>query len=159
MNVDHDELSIEERYVDLKEISRSARFAVFRARRVARGGGVVIKQAISVSPALRSAERLHHEYEIIRTLGASAASKPLDFITVKNRPALVMEDAGARNLAEILNHRPLAIDRFLELAIGMTLAVDAIHQRSVIHRASARTTSWSTRSTRGLLSSTSRQPP
>ena len=134
MNVDLDELSIEERYAALKEISRSARFAVFRARRVGRGDVVVIKQAISVSPELRSAERLRHEYEILRTLGVSAASKPLDFITLKNRPSLVVEDAGARNLAEILNHRPLAIDRFLTLAIGIALAVDAIHQRSVIHR-------------------------
>src|SRR6185295_19344064 len=78
-----------------REIYSGARFSVLRARRVG-GAGVVIKRARPGRPELRSAERLRHEYEILRFLDAPGTARALDFTTFEGDPALVLEDAGAR---------------------------------------------------------------
>ena len=57
-------------YGTLREVHVAARFSVFRARR-ADGTDVVIKQDRSGRPELGGLERLHHEYEILRTLEAA----------------------------------------------------------------------------------------
>ncbi|HEY8209484.1 MAG TPA: AAA family ATPase [Myxococcaceae bacterium] len=116
-----------------REIYSGARFSVLRARRTG-GVGVIIKRAHPGRPELRSAERLRHEYEILRFLDAPGTARALDLTTFEGDAALVLEDAGARNLADRLNGRPLDVDAFLELAVPMAEMVREVHERRVIHR-------------------------
>src|SRR5262245_29676549 len=115
-------------------IHTGARFSVMRARR-SDGARVIIKQVLpGRPPELRSAERLRHEYELLDRLQLPSVSRPLDFTTVDGKPSLVIEDAGAHSLSRFLSGRPLAIDKFLELAILMAQSVGQIHAHNVIHR-------------------------
>ena len=120
-------------YGTLCEVHAGARFSVFRARR-ADGTNVIIKQDRSGRPELGGAERLYHEYEILRALEAPGTPRPLELTTIKGDPSLVLEDVGTRNLAETMSGRPLATEPFLELASKMAEIVRAIHARTVLHR-------------------------
>jgi PAS domain S-box-containing protein len=117
----------------LSKIFGGARFAVFRARSDD-GLQVVIKQAMPGPPDRRSGERLRHEYNLLRRLDAPGVSRPLELITVDGCPALVFEDAGPRNLAELIGGRPLAVPLFFDLAIAIAEGLRVIHSRNVIHR-------------------------
>lgn len=119
--------------VDKYFIYRGARFSVQRARR-AGGVEVIIKQPCSERPELHSDERLRHEYEILRSLSIRGVSRPLDFTTIDGKPALVLEDAGQRSLAQVQNRHPLPIERFFALAIRMAEIVGALHAHSTLHR-------------------------
>jgi serine/threonine protein kinase len=120
-------------YEQSERICTGARFSVVRARR-AHGVGVVIKRPHGNRPELRSAERLRHECEVLTMLAFPGALRALDFATIDGQPALVLQDAGRRNLGDLIGGRPLGIDDFLTLAVRMAEIVREVHERSVIHQ-------------------------
>ncbi len=122
-----------ERYQSARRVHAGVRFEVFRARR-ASGGDVIIKQPHAGVDELGNAERLRHEYEMLRGLEVPGAPRALGFTKLDGSRALVLEDAGSRNLDEIIDSRPLEVDTFLELATSMVEVVRQVHARHVIHR-------------------------
>lgn len=48
--------------------------------------------------------------------------------------AMVLEDAGPRNLADLLGERPLEVGPFFDLAVAMAEVVGAVHHRNILHR-------------------------
>ena len=77
-------------------------------------------------------DRLKREYETGKMLDVGAIVRPLALETYDGALVLVMEDSGAEPLDRLLG-APMAIGRFLELAIRIAGAVSDIHQRGVVH--------------------------
>ncbi|MDC0718881.1 AAA family ATPase [Nannocystis bainbridge] len=114
-------------------LRESSGACIYRAVRVEDDRAVVIK---TVDPRLcpaRELERLRAEYELGRALDLAVTVKPIALDTYRGLPALVLEHFDGVFLEQLLTTEPLAIERFLTLAIAIAGAVEALHRRDVVH--------------------------
>jgi PAS domain S-box-containing protein len=116
------------------QISLGERFVVYRSARREDGRSVVLKMNRPDRRDPRDEELLRHEWETLGRLRfrGVAAARRLD--EGPQGPVLVLEDAGQRNLADILARGPIDTARFLDLAIDMAAALAEVHRRGVLHR-------------------------
>jgi predicted ATPase/signal transduction histidine kinase len=118
----------------LSEVHRGRRFVVRRARRGRDGSAVVVKGVRPDGPDLaEAASRLEREYQLLGGLHLSGVVHPIGLETEQGWPVLLLEDAGARSLAQWLRGRPLPIARFLDVARELTAALAGLHAAGVIH--------------------------
>ena len=115
-------------------LSTGERFEVSRASNAAERGSVVLKTVRSDRRAPRSEELLRHEWNVLRGLDIAGVARPLRLEHGESGPILVLEDAGPRNLRDLLDGRPLDTPRFLELAISMAETLGEVHRHGLIHR-------------------------
>ncbi|MCY1059739.1 AAA family ATPase [Nannocystis sp. SCPEA4] len=120
-------------YTITKSLSHGGRAVVYRAIRNADGCPVVIKVLDPRRRRPQDLEQLKHEYEIGTRLASPAVVKPLALETYEGMPALVLEDFGGEALDALLG-TPMAVERFLSLAIGIARAVADVHRQDVVHR-------------------------
>jgi predicted ATPase/signal transduction histidine kinase/serine/threonine protein kinase len=111
---------------------RGGESTLYRGISSADGQPVLIKVPQSHHP--RELTRLKHEFDLARLLDLSVIVRPLALDTFQGQPALVLEDFEGESLAAQLD-QPMPIERFLPLAIKLTAALAAVHQRGVIHKA------------------------
>ncbi|WP_257458561.1 GAF domain-containing sensor histidine kinase [Archangium lipolyticum] len=98
---------------------------------------LVLKRARHGPLAPSSTAMLHHELELLRELerlGTPGVVRALSLEDTAGMPALVLEDAGPRDLRDWSKHHPFEPDTFLELAIQLTEILGHIHRHDVIHR-------------------------
>src|SRR5271154_2263729 len=103
----------------------------FRLSRNAKAGGscpvLVLTSAVD-QPAPSSSARLGHAYELRGELDPRWGGRPLELIHDHGKPALLIEDHGGEVLARLLGE-PWELDLFLRVAIGVTAALERLHQR------------------------------
>src|SRR5271165_1730348 len=88
---------------------------------------------VSEYPALRSLERLEHEYGLRAELDSDWAARPLTLAHHEGRTMLILEDSGGEPLDRLLG-RPMDLTRFLRFAVGLAAALGKLHQRGLIHK-------------------------
>jgi serine/threonine protein kinase len=90
-----------------------------------------------VSPALERATasigKFEHAYALRVELDSSWAARPLEFVNLGGRPALVIEDPGGEFLDKLIGST-MVIPDLLRLAIGLAKALGCLHARGLIHR-------------------------
>jgi serine/threonine protein kinase len=91
----------------------------------------VVLAAERLTPA--NLDRLAHEYGLKDELDSAWAVRPLELVRERGRSLLVLEDPGGEPLDRLLG-RPMAVERFLRLAIGVATALAQFHQRGLIHK-------------------------
>jgi len=84
-------------------------------------------------PAPATLDRLAHEYALKDELDEAFAVRPLALEHDRGRTLLVLEDPGGEPLERLLG-APLAMERFLPLAIGVANVLGNAHQRGLIHK-------------------------
>ena len=84
-------------------------------------------------PARAILDRLAHEYELRDELDRAWAVRPLQLIREAGRTMLVLDDPGGESLDGYLG-RPMDVDQFLRLAIGLASALHGLHKRGLIHK-------------------------
>src|SRR5215468_4966113 len=94
---------------------------------------VLIVLPAAEHPSRSSLDRLAHEYELKDELDGSWAVRPLELVRDTSRTMLVLDDAGGEPLDRLLG-APMEVERFLRLAIGITVAVGKLHQRGLVHK-------------------------
>jgi serine/threonine protein kinase len=70
-------------------------------------------------------------------LDAAWAAKPLALTRHEGRTILVLEDPGGEPLDRVLDRgqgQPLALTRFLHIAIGLATALGQVHRHGLIHK-------------------------
>lgn len=105
---------------------------LFRGVRGRDGAPVVVRFLSGDSQVSRAAERLRHEFEILRGLGASWVPKPYALGRQEGRLLLVLEGFEGELLSR-LPDRPVEPGRFLDLAVALTAAVGDLHRQGVAH--------------------------
>ena len=98
-----------------------------------RRDGVLVVLPASEQPTPATLDRLAHEYSFKDELDSAWAVRPLEFLRDRGRTVLVLEDPGGELLSGLLG-MPMAVERFLRLAVGMAAAVGKVHQRGLIHK-------------------------
>src|ERR1700738_2549781 len=79
-------------------------------------------------PTPGSLNRLTHEYGLKGDLDDAWAVAPRELIRARGRPMLVLTDPGGEPLHRLLGP-PMELERFLRLAIALSAALGALHQR------------------------------
>lgn len=105
---------------------------VYRAISKADKRSVVIKLARESSSEVHAAAQ--QELEIIRKLDGLVCVRAIELTYFEDRPALVMELFPGIGVDEWLAGQPLALDRFLRIAVAVAGALAGVHERGVIHR-------------------------
>jgi PAS domain S-box-containing protein len=77
--------------------------------------------------------RLTHEYGLRNELDGRSLVRPLALMREHGRVVLLLEDPGGEPLDRLLD-RPLGTERFLHLAIELTVALGQVHLRGLIHK-------------------------
>jgi len=101
-----------------------------------RGSGIGLAPILLVAAEERSpgcVERLEHEYALKSELDADWAARPVALTHDNGRMTLVLEDPGGTPLDRLLG-RPMEVERFLRLAIGIAVALGKLHQRGLVHK-------------------------
>lgn len=103
-----------------------------------RGPDGTPRAVLAVGPAAEqplpsTLARLAHEYDLRDELDGSWAVRPVELVREHGRTVLLLEDPGGEPLADLLGV-PMAVGRFLRLAVSITAALDQLHQRGLIHR-------------------------
>jgi predicted ATPase/signal transduction histidine kinase/ActR/RegA family two-component response regulator len=83
--------------------------------------------------APRSLRRLEHEYSLRGELDPAWAIRPLALAAHQGRSVLVLEDPGGEPLERLVG-RPMELQQFLRLAIGLSAALGRVHQHGLIHK-------------------------
>ena len=78
-------------------------------------------------------DRLAHEYGLKDALDGAWAVRPLALEREGRRSTLVLEDPGGEPLERLLG-APMAVGRFLPLAIGIAASVGKLHARGLVHK-------------------------
>ena len=77
--------------------------------------------------------RLQHEYSLRSELDAAWAVRALDLVRVDGVPMLLLEDPRGESLDRLVG-RPMALTRFLRIAVGFSAALARLHARGIIHK-------------------------
>lgn len=89
--------------------------------------------AASESAASNSFGGLTREYELAEYLDRNWALRPLELVQEHGQTTLLLEDPGGELLSRHLD-QPMAVERFLRLAIDITSSVSKMHQRGLVHK-------------------------
>ena len=118
-----------------EKIHHGTTSVLYRAWGEREAAPVILKTSPALYPPPEELAVLEHEYEVGRRFDADGLVRALALVPHGKSYVLVMEDFGARSLADFLvQHGPLAPALFLELAQAITRAVGALHRRDVIHK-------------------------
>jgi PAS domain S-box-containing protein len=84
-------------------------------------------------PTPAFAGRLVHEYELRDELNIRSAVRPLGLVREDGRTILLLEDPGGEPL-DRFRGQPMETGSFLRIAIGLSVALEQMHQRGLIHK-------------------------
>jgi PAS domain S-box-containing protein len=112
-------------------VSESGDVALYRSRRG--DETVLLKSPRSARPSPATLDRLRHEAVLATHLDGGFALHPLGLEQLGDTTVLVLEDFAGQPL-DALPHRPMPPETFLPLAIKLASALEALHQRQLIHK-------------------------
>jgi len=95
---------------------------------------VIIKFLKQEYPNKEELARYKQEYEITKNLNIKKAIAAYDFQRYQNTFAIVFEDFGGSSLDILIKKYSLTIEEFLEIAIEITIGLNAIHEANIIHK-------------------------
>lgn len=103
-------------------------------RTVAPAPLLVVKTVRNVVRNQDALETLRHEFTLLDGLALPGVARVRALQTLGESVALVMEDAGAQNLASLLAAGALPLALFLDVAVSLASAVMHMHEAGIIHR-------------------------
>jgi PAS domain S-box-containing protein len=117
----------------LESLREDAEFVVYRGRREAAPCSILVVAPSSKQPAQETLRRIEHEYELRTELDPAWATQPLALVRYEGQPVLVLEDPGGEPLDRLLA-QPLELTQVLRIAIGLSAALEGLHERDIIHK-------------------------
>ncbi|HEY1954321.1 MAG TPA: serine/threonine-protein kinase [Polyangiaceae bacterium] len=121
------------RYVIEREIGRGGMGAVYSARDVRLGRRVALK-TIGDTFDLHVIERLEIEARAVASIDHPGIVTLYDVVEDRGETVLVMELVGGETLRTILKTRTLAPDEVARIVYEVSDALDAAHQKKLVHR-------------------------
>jgi predicted ATPase/signal transduction histidine kinase/tRNA A-37 threonylcarbamoyl transferase component Bud32 len=114
-------------------LHKSDRLSLYRAVHEPDRVPVILKVLDPRHSRPRDLAQLKNEYALGTSLDTEAVVKPLSLEIDCERPTLVLADFGGEPLSRLLGV-PMALDRFLSLAVRIVEALAALHQQEIIHK-------------------------
>ena len=117
----------------LEALRKDEEFILYRGRRQGCASQILVLSPVAEHPTPESLKRLEHECSFRDELDPRWAARPIAMVRHWDRPVLALEDPGGAPLDQLLGH-PLDLASSLRLAIGLSSAIDHLHQRGIIHK-------------------------
>jgi predicted ATPase len=117
----------------LEVLREDGEFVLARGRREGDRSPLLAVAPASEPPAPVSLRWLEHAYALRDALEPAWAARPLALVRHQGRPTLLLEDPGGEILARLLDH-PWDLTPWLRVAIGLAIALSALHRRGLIHK-------------------------
>ena len=114
-------------------LRKDEEFILYRGRSEVDGSQVLVLSPLAKYPAPEILEWLERAYSLREELDPTWAARPIAIARHWDRSVLVLEDPGGVPLDQLLG-QPLDVAFWLRLAIGLSTAIDHLHQRGVIHK-------------------------
>ncbi|XYH93162.1 protein kinase domain-containing protein [Sorangium sp. So ce1128] len=109
--------------------------ALYRGRRRGDGAPVAAKVTQSDYPTFRQLARLRREHAILGDLSMPGVPRALDLLPHGRGLALVLEDLGPTNLADLIARRGrLDAKTTLRIVAPLVRTLDALHRRHILHK-------------------------
>jgi PAS domain S-box-containing protein len=108
-------------------------FALYRGRQPGSEASILVSAPARDPQTPADQRRLEHEYALAGDLDPAWAARPLSIERRDGRTMLVLEDAGG-DLLEGMLGRPIELPRFLQIAIGLAVALREVHRRGLVHK-------------------------
>src|SRR6202012_6179957 len=109
-------------------------FILYRARPSAtEPSSVLLLTPASIHPRPESLRKIEHEYSLCRDFDPTWEVRPFALSECSGQKALVLEDPGGEFLHRLIQG-PMEAKQFLRIAIGLSIALAQLHNRSVIHK-------------------------
>ena len=108
-------------------------FILYRGRSKDNGFQALVLSPVAEYPTPECLKRLEHEYSLRELLDPAWAARPIAISRYANRTVLIFDDPGGVPLDQLLG-RPLDLALSLRVAVGLSTAVDQVHQRGIIHK-------------------------
>ncbi len=116
------------------ELHHGRKRVVFRARRLSDGAEVILKTLADEFPTPAETAALRREYRILQSLALPGVARALDLVSHRDRPALVLADAGDATLKLVCAAGPLPIATFFRYARQLAATLSAVHRAGLIHK-------------------------
>lgn len=123
-----------EGYQLLEELHNGSNSQVYRARREADQLPVVLKILRPEYPSPEEIARFRLEYDLTRSFDIPGIIRTYGFEAYQNTFVLILEDFGACPLKRTFRAGPLSTLEFLQQALKITKALEAIHRQDIIHK-------------------------
>ena len=124
----------------IEQLHNSARSLVYRACG-ADGAAFIVKLPNQAVPSFQQLAQFKREYEIARRCSHPGVIRPLALQLHRGRWTMIQEDSGGMSLDKLLRARTaargmsaLSLDDFLDIALQLCLALEAVHRQGVIHK-------------------------
>lgn len=121
-------------YQILATLSENVNTIVYRAVTQTDGTPVILKTIRKNYPSTVDIARLKHEYDIARHLDISGIVAPLTLDEFQEKPILVWEDFGGRDLTYWSHEKPLSVECVLWVGRQLAETLGHLHQKRVIHK-------------------------
>lgn len=116
-----------------EEICRSTKSVLYRAKRIKDDHIVLLRLSPVEYPGPSDLSRLHHEYEMTKSLAITGIVKPFALEEYDKGVMLVYENTAGISLGNRLTGS-MEIKVFLEVAISLSQIVHELHQAHIIHK-------------------------
>jgi predicted ATPase len=128
------ELSVIElsRYA-LETLRKDDEFILYRGRTQGDASQILVLSPVAEYPTPESLKRLEQECSLRDALDPAWSARPIAMARHLDRTVLELEDPGGVPLDQLLGY-PLDLARSLRLAIGLSTAIDRMHERGIIHK-------------------------
>ncbi|MGM0558131.1 MAG: protein kinase domain-containing protein [Myxococcota bacterium] len=130
-----------ERYLVKEKIGAGAAGSVYRARDTILCDRVAVKlvsleDAASSNDARSTLERVEMEVRAVASISHPHLVRFVDFIEIGDTHAGIVTDfVDGETLGEVLEREgPLSVERVLDIAIQVAMAIGAMHDRHIVHR-------------------------
>jgi PAS domain S-box-containing protein len=97
------------------------------------GQNVLLVRPAAEHPLPASVDRLAHEFDLKDELDGAWAVRPLELVSERGQPLLVLDDPGGEPLARLLG-APMEVGYFLRLAVGIAAALGELHRHGLVHK-------------------------
>src|SRR6516164_7863615 len=118
---------------NLDKLRTGEEFILYRGHRHGPLSSILIVTPASEPPGARTLQRLEHEFNLRGELDPDWAAQPIACIRDGGRTKLVLQDPGGEPLDRFLG-APMDLNRFLQLAVKLAVALGQVHRRGLVHR-------------------------
>lgn len=125
---------LDQRFEILECLGRGGSSTVYRVLDRELGQEVALKRLHSAQASQNSLDRLRREARIARQLSSPHLVRVFDVEFASEAPYLLLELVSGESLAQQISNGPLTVDRAVEIASQIALALAELHGAGILHR-------------------------
>lgn len=95
---------------------------------------VLIKVCRSEKPSVTQLAGLKHEDQVLNSLKLKNIPQVLDLIKHSYQLMLILKDIPGKSLHTYIDHKPLVLEIFFDIALQLTKIMGDLHQNRIIHK-------------------------